>query len=143
MFFDKNFATQNQMERLNKLFYFTGNLYVCNYTLENGYETSYVISIDAPSSILDKCKILYQTSDLTEILNHLPETVGAYVNGEFEHYYVNINHYTNMISYCNTEGTKVLHVFTSNNLLNAAVDAIEWIQSKRQENDGIFIKIEE
>ena len=33
MFFEKNFATKEQMERLNKLFYFPGNIIICDYNL--------------------------------------------------------------------------------------------------------------
>ena len=63
MFFDKNFATTEQMERLNKLFYFPGNLIICDYVLSSvsgdNIHTQYAITTNASYEILDKCNKLY------------------------------------------------------------------------------------
>lgn len=147
MFFDKNFATTEQMERLNKLFYFPGNLIICDYVLssisEGHIHTQYAVTTDAPAEILDKCNKLYQSADLKEILGELPDTICVeYVNGEFKHYYASIKHHNSMISYSTDDGTEVLINFTGDTLIDAAVDAIEWIYSKRKENGGIYIKME-
>lgn len=147
MFFDKNFATTEQMERLNKLFYFPGNLIICDYVLSSvsgdNIHTQYAITTNASYEILDKCNKLYQSADLNEILNELPDTIGVeYVNGEFKHYYASIKHHNPMISYSTADGTEVLINFTGDTLIDAAVDAIEWIYSKRKENGGIYIKME-
>lgn len=147
MFFDKNFATTEQMERLNKLFYFPGNLIICDYILSSvsgdNIHTQYAITTNASYEILDKCNKLYQSADLNEILNELPDTIGVeYVNGEFKHYYASIKHHNPMISYSTADDTEVLINFTGDTLIDAAVDAIEWIYSKRKENGGIYIKIE-
>ena len=147
MFFDKNFATTEQMERLNKLFYFPGNLIICDYVLssisEGHIHTQYAVTTDAPAEILDKCNKLYQSADLNEILNELPDTIGVeYGNGEFKHYYASIKHHNPMISYSTDDGTEVLINFTGDTLIDAAVDAIEWIYSKRKENGGIYIQME-
>ena len=147
MFFDKNFATTEQMERLNKLFYFPGNLIICDYVLssisEGHIHTQYAVTTDAPAEILDKCNKLYQSADLKEILGELPDTICVeYDNGEFKHYYASIKHHNPMISYSTSDDTDVLINFTGDTLIDAAVDAIEWIYSKRKENGGIYIKIE-
>lgn len=147
MFFDKNFATTEQMERLNKLFYFPGNLIICDYVLSSvsgdNIHTQYAITTNASYEILDKCNKLYQSADLNEILNELPDTIGVeYGNGEFKHYYASIKHHNPMISYSTDNGTEVLINFTGDTLIDAAVDAIEWIYSKRKENGGIYIKME-
>ena len=147
MFFDKNFATTEQMERLNKLFYFPGNLIICDYVLssisEGHIHTQYAVTTNASYEILDKCNKLYQSADLNEILNELPDTIGVeYVNGEFKHYYASIKHHNPMISYSTDDDTDVLINFTGDTLIDAAVDAIEWIYSKRKENGGIYIKME-
>ena len=147
MFFDKNFATTEQMERLNKLFYFPGNLIICDYVLSSvsgdNIHTQYAITTNASYEILDKCNKLYQSADLNEILNELPDTIGVeYVNEEFKHYYASIKHHNPMISYSTADDTEVLINFTGDTLIDAAVDAIEWIYSKRKENGGIYIKME-
>ena len=146
MFFDKNFATTEQMERLNKLFYFPGNLIICDYVLSSvsgdNIHTQYAITTNASYEILDKCNKLYQSADLNEILNELPDTIGVeYVNGEFKHYYASIKHYNPMISYSTADDTDVLMNFTGKTLIDAAVDAIEWINVKR--NGDFYIKIED
>ena len=147
MFFDKNFATTEQMERLNKLFYFPGNLIICDYVLssisEGHIHTQYAITTNASSEVLDKCNKLYQSADLKEILGELPDTICVeYDNGEFKHYYASIKHHNPMISYSTSDDTDVLINFTGDTLIDAAVDAIEWIYSKRKENGGIYIKME-
>ena len=146
MFFEKNFATKEQMERLNKLFYFPGNIIICDYNLTSDsgdqMHSQYAITADAPSEILDKCNKVYQSADLNEILGELPDTICVdYGNGEFKHYYASIKHYNPMISYSTADDTDVLMNFTGKTLIDAAVDAIEWINVKR--NGDFYIKIED
>lgn len=138
MRFDKNFATKEQMKRLNKLFIFVGNVMICeeSFISESGnlIRSQYAVTFDCPLEILYKCKCLYPSADLTAILDELPHTVGVeFENGELENYYVSIDHYNHMITYSTPGDTDVLKVFTGDTLIDAAVDAIEWIYSKRND----------
>lgn len=136
-----NFATKEQMERLDKVIRFQGS-----YLVYQNPETNeqFAVTCDTPNSVLDMLsssgyKNAYQTADLTEVINELPETVEVKIGDTNYTYYPRISHYYNMVILELLDADKenpysVLKVFTGKRLMDAVVDSIEWIQSSRKDN---------
>lgn len=136
-----NFATKEQMERLNK----AANLYG-SYLVYQNPETKvqFAVTFDTPKSVLDMLSSsgyenVYQTADLTEVIDELPESVLVKIGDTNYIYHPRISHYYNMVSLELLEVGKenpysVLKVFAGKRLMDAVIDSIEWIQSSRKDN---------
>ena len=136
-----NFATREQMEYLDKVIHFQGS-----YLVYQNPETNeqFAVTYDTPNSVLDMLsssgyKNTYQTADLTEVINELPETVEVKIGDTNYTYHPHISHYYNMVvlelSDVDEENPySVLEVFTGERLMDAVVDSTEWIQSSRKGN---------
>ena len=136
-----NFATKEQMERLDKVIHFQGS-----YLVYQNPETNeqFAVTCDTAKSVLNMLsssgyKNVYQTADLTEVIKELPETV-LVKNGDTNYtYHPHISHYYNMVVLELLDVDKenpysVLKVFTGKRLMDAVIDSIEWIQSSRKGN---------
>lgn len=136
-----NFATKEQMKRLDKVIHFQGS-----YLVYQNPETNeqFAVTYDTPKSVLDMLsssgyKNVYQTADLTEVINELPETVLVKIGDTNYTYHPHISHYYNMVVLELLDVDKenpysVLKVFTGKRLMDAVIDSIEWIQSSRKGN---------
>ena len=136
-----NFATKEQMERLDKVINFQGS-----YLVYQNPETNeqFVVTCDTPNSVLDMLSSsgyenTYSTADLTEVIDELPETVLVKIGDTNYTYHPHISHYYNMVvvellDVDEENPYSVLKVFTGNRLMDAVIDSIEWIQSSRKGN---------
>ena len=136
-----NFATREQMDRLEKVINFRGSFLVYQKPETN---EQFAVTCNTPDSVLDMLsspgyKNIYSTADLNEVIDELPESV-LVKTGDTEYtYHPHISHYYNMVtlelSDIDEENPhSVLKVFTGNRLMDAVVDSIEWIQSLRKDN---------
>ena len=136
-----NFATREQMERLDKVICFQGSYLVYQKPETN---EQFAVTCDTPDSVLDMLsssgyKNTYRTADLTEVINELPESVLVKIGDTDYTYHPHISHYSNMVvlelSDVDEENPySVLKVFTGERLMDALIDSIEWIQSSRNGN---------
>ena len=136
-----NFATKEQIDRLEEVI----NLR-CSYLVYQKPETNeqFAVTCDTPDSVLDMLsytgyKNIYSTTDLTEVINELPESVLVKIGDTEYTYHPHISHYYNMVvlelSDIDEENPySVLKVFTGERLMDAVIDSIEWIQSSRKGN---------
>ena len=136
-----NFATKEQMERLDKVIRFQGS-----YLVYQNPETNeqFAVTCDTPKSVLNMLSSsgyenMYQTADLTEVIDELPESVLVKIDDTNYTYYPHISHYYNMVILELLDVDKenpysVLKVFTGKRLMDALIDSIEWIQSSRKGN---------
>ena len=136
-----NFATKEQMERLDKVINFQGS-----YLVYQNPETNeqFAVTCDTPNSVLNMLsssgyKNTYNTADLTEVINKLPESVLVKIGDTNYTYHPHISHYYNMVILELLDVDKenpysVLKVFTGKRLMDAIIDSIEWIQSSRKGN---------
>ena len=136
-----NFATKEQIDRLEEVI----NLR-CSYLVYQKPKTNeqFAVTCDTPDSVLDMLsssgyKNTYQTADLTEVINELPETVEVKIGDTNYTYHPRISHYYNMVILELLDADKenpysVLKVFTGKRLMDAVIDSIEWIQSSRKGN---------
>lgn len=136
-----NFATKEQMERLDKVIHFQGS-----YLVYQNPETKeqFAVTYDTPDSVLSMLsssgyETTYQTADLSEVINELPESVQVKIEDTNYTYHPHISHYFNMVALKLLDVDKenpysVLKVFTGKRLMDAIIDAIEWIQSSRKDN---------
>ena len=134
-----NFATKEQIDRLEEVI----NLR-CSYLVYQKPETNeqFAVTCDTPDSVLDMLsytgyKNIYSTTDLTEVINELPESVLVKIGDTEYTYHPHISHYYNMVvlelSDIDEENPySVLKVFTGERLMDAVIDSIEWIQSSRK-----------
>ena len=136
-----NFATKEQMERLDKVIHFQGSYLVYQSPKTN---EQFAVTCDIPDSVLNMLSSsgyenIYRTADLTEVIDELPETVEVKIGDTNYTYHPHISHYYNMVvielSDVDEENPySVLKVFTGKRLMDAVVDSIEWIQSSRKDN---------
>ena len=136
-----NFATREQMERLDKVIRFQGS-----YLVYQNPETNeqFVVTCDTPNSVLNMLSSsgyenTYSTADLTEVIDELPETVEVKIGDTNYTYHPRISHYYNMVILELLDADKenpysVLKVFSDKRLMDAVIDSIEWIQSSRKGN---------
>ena len=136
-----NFATKEQMERLDTVIHFQGS-----YLVYQNPETNeqFAVTCDTPKSVLNMLSSsgyenTYSTADLTEVINELPESVLVKIGDTNYTYHPHISHYYNMVVLelldVNKENPySVLKVFTGKRLMDAVIDSIEWIQSSRKGN---------
>ena len=134
-----NFATREQMDRLEKVINFQGSYLVYQKPETN---EQFAVTCNTPDSVLDMLsssgyKNIYSTTDLTEVINELPESVLVKIGDTEYTYHPHISHYYNMVvlelSDINEENPySVLKVFTGERLMDAVIDSIEWIQSSRK-----------
>ena len=136
-----NFATREQMERLDKVIHFQGS-----YLVYQNPETNeqFAVTCDTPNSVLSMLSSsgyenAYNTADLTEVIGELPETVEVKIGDMNYTYHPHISHYYNMVVLELLDVDKenpysVLKVFTGKRLMDAVIDSIEWIQSSRKGN---------
>ena len=143
-----NFATREQMERLDKIICFCGSYLVYQKPETN---EQFAVTCDTPDSVLNMLsssgyKNTYSTADLTEVIDELPETVEVKIGDTNYTYHPHISHYYNMVvlelSDIDEENPySVLKVFTGKRLMDSVIDAIEWIQSSRK--DSYIIELSE
>ena len=136
-----NFATKEQMNRLEKVINFRGSYLVYQKPETN---EQFAVTCNTPDSVLDMLsssgyKNTYRTADLTEVINELPESVLVKIGDTEYTYHPHISHYYNMVVLelldVNKENPySVLKVFTGKRLMDAVIDSIEWIQSSRKGN---------
>lgn len=136
-----NFATREQMDRLEKVINFQGS-YLVYQKLETNEQ--FAVTCDTPDSVLDMLSSsgyenTYSTADLNEVINELPESVLVKIGDTEYTYHPHISHYYNMVvlelSDVDEENPySVLKVFTGERLMDAVIDSIEWIQSSRKGN---------
>lgn len=136
-----NFATKEQMERLDKVIHFQGSYLVYQSPKTN---EQFAVTCDIPGSVLNMLSSsgyenIYSTADLTEVIDELPETVEVKIGDTNYTYHPHISHYYNMVvielSDVDEENPySMLKVFTGKRLMDAVVDSIEWIQSSRKDN---------
>ena len=136
-----NFATREQMERLDKVIRFRGS-YLVYQNLETNEQ--FAVTCDTPNSVLDMLSSsgyenTYNTADLTEVIGELPETVEVKIGDINYTYHPHISYYYNMVVFELVDVDKenpysVLKVFTGKRLMDAVIDSIEWIQSSRNGN---------
>ena len=134
-----NFATKEQMNRLEKVINFRGSYLVYQKPETN---EQFAVTCNTPDSVLDMLsssgyKNIYSTTDLTEVINELPESVLVKIGDTEYTYHPHISHYYNMVVLELSdidEGNpySVLKVFTGERLMDAVIDSIEWIQSSRK-----------
>ena len=134
-----NFATREQMDRLEKVINFQGSYLVYQKPETN---EQFAVTCNTPDSVLDMLsssgyKNIYSTTDLTEVINELPESVLVKIGDTEYTYHPHISHYYNMVvlelSDIDEENPySVLKVFTGERLMDAVIDSIEWIQSSRK-----------
>lgn len=136
-----NFATREQMERLDNVIGFQGSYLVYQKPETN---EQFTVTCDTPDSVLDMLSSsgyenTYNTTDLTEVINELPESVLVKIGDTNYTYHPHISHHYNMVYLELLDVDKenpysVLKVFTGNRLMDAVIDSIEWIQSSRKGN---------
>lgn len=136
-----NFATRDQMERLDKVIHFQGSYLVYQKPETN---EQFAVTCDTPDSVLDMLsssgyKNTYRTADLTEVINELPESVLVKIGDTNYTYHPHIFHSYNIVALELLDVDKenpysVLKVFTGERLMDAVIDSIEWIQSSRNGN---------
>lgn len=136
-----NFATKEQMERLDKVIGFQGSYLVYQKPETN---EQFAVTCDTPDSVLDMLsssgyKNTYRTADLTEVIDELPEFVLVNIGDTDYTYHPHISYYYNMVVFELVDVDKenpysVLKVFTGERLMDAVIDSIEWIQSSRKGN---------
>lgn len=136
-----NFATREQMDRLEKVINFQGSYLVYQKPETN---EQFAVTCNTPDSVLSMLSSsgyenTYRTADLTEVIDELPESVLVKIGDTEYTYHPHISHYYNMVvlelSDIDEENPySVLKVFTGNRLMDAVVDSIEWIQSLRKDN---------
>ena len=136
-----NFATREQMNRLEKVINFQGSYLVYQKPETN---EQFAVTCNTPDSVLSMLSSsgyenAYRTADLTEVIDELPESVLVKIGDTEYTYHPHISHYYNMVvlelSDIDEENPySVLKVFTGNRLMDAVVDSIEWIQSLRKDN---------
>ena len=136
-----NFATKEQMSRLDKIIHFQGS-YLVYQNPENKEE--FAVTCGTPNSVLNMLSSsgyenTYSTADLTEVIDELPETVEVKIGDTNYTYHPHISHYYNMVVLELLDVDKenpysVLKVFTGKRLMDAVIDSIEWIQSSRKGN---------
>ena len=136
-----NFATKEQMSRLDKVIHFQGS-----YLVYQNPETKdqFAVTWDTPDSVLSMLSSsgyenIYQTADLSEVIDELPESVLVKIGDTKYTYHPHISHYFNMVvlklhNVDKENPYSVLKVFSSKRLMDAIIDAIEWIQSSRKDN---------
>ena len=134
-----NFATKEQIDRLEEVI----NLR-CSYLVYQKPETNeqFAVTCNTPDSVLDMLsssgyKNIYSTTDLTEVINELPESVLVKIGDTEYTYHPHISHYYNMVVFELVDVDEenpysVLKVFTGERLMDAVIDSIEWIQSSRK-----------
>lgn len=149
MFFTSgNFATKEQMERLDKLINFSGSYLVYQKPQTN---EQFAVTYDTPLTVLSLLsesgyENIYRTADLTEVIDELPESVLVKIRNVEYTYHPHISHYYNMVVLELLEVDEenpysVMKVFTGKRLMNSVIDAIEWIQSSRK--DSYIIELPE
>ena len=131
-----NFATREQMDRLEKVINFQGSYLVYQKPETN---EQFAVTCNTPDSVLSMLSSsgyenAYRTADLTEVINELPESVLVKIGGTDYTYHPHISHYCNMVvlELSDVDGENpysVLKVFTGERLMDAVIDSIEWIQS--------------
>ena len=136
-----NFATREQMDRLEKVINFRGSYLVYQKPETN---EQFAVTCDTPDSILDMLSSsgyenIYSTADLNEVINELPESVLVKIGDTDYTYHPHISHYYNMVvlelsDVVEENPYSVLKVFTGERLIDAVIDSIEWIQSSRKDN---------
>ena len=136
-----NFATKEQMERLDKVIGLQGSYLVYQKPETN---EQFAVTCDTPDSVLDMLsssgyKNTYRTADLAEVIDELPEFVLVNIGGTDYTYHPHISYYYNMVVLELVDVDKenpysVLKVFTGERLMDAVIDSIEWIQSSRKGN---------
>ena len=136
-----NFATREQMERLDKVICFRGSYLVYQKPETN---EQFAVTCNTPDSVLSMLsssgyKNIYSTADLNEVINELPESVLVKIGDTEYTYHPHISHYYNMVVLELLDVDKenpysVLKVFTGKRLMDAVIDSIEWIQSSRKGN---------
>ena len=136
-----NFATREQMERLDKVIHFQGS-YLVYQNPENKEE--FAVTCGTPNSVLNMLSSsgyenTYRTADLTEVIKELPESMLVKIGDTDYTYHPHISHYYNMVvlellDVDEENPYSVLKVFTGNRLMDAVIDSIEWIQSSRKGN---------
>ena len=134
-----NFATREQMDRLEKVINFQGS-YLVYQKLETNEQ--FAVTCNTPDSVLSMLSSsgyenTYRTADLTEVIDELPESVLVKIGDTEYTYHPHISHYYNMVvlelSDIDEENPySVLKVFTGERLMDAVIDSIEWIQSSRK-----------
>lgn len=134
-----NFATREQMDRLEEVIGFQGSYLVYQKPETN---EQFAVTCDTPDSILDMLSSsgyenTYSTADLTEIINELPESVLVKIGDTDYTYHPHIFHCYNIVAIELLDVDKenpysVLKVFTRERLMDAVIDSIEWIQSSRK-----------
>ena len=93
-----NFATREQMNRLEKVINFQGSYLVYQKPETN---EQFVVTCDTPDSVLDMLsssgyKNIYSTVDLNEVINALPESVLVKIGDTNYTYHPHIFHYYNI-----------------------------------------------
>ena len=136
-----NFATREQMDRLEKVINFQGSYLVYQKPETN---EQFAVTCNTPDSVLSMLSSsgyenTYRTADLTEVIDELPESVLVKIGDTEYTYHPHISHYYNMVvlelSDIDEENPySVLKVFTGERLMDAVIDSIEWIQSSRKGN---------
>ena len=136
-----NFATREQMGRLEKVINFQGSYLVYQKPETN---EQFAVTCNTPDSVLSMLSSsgyenIYRTADLTEVIDELPESVLVKIGDTNYTYHPHISHYYNMVvlelSDVDEENPySVLKVFTGERLMDAVIDSIEWIQSLRKDN---------
>lgn len=136
-----NFATREQMNRLEKVIDFRGSYLVYQKPETN---EQFTVTCDTPDSVLSMLSSsgyenTYRTADLTEVINELPESVLVKIGDTDYTYHPHIFHCYNIVALELLDVDKenlysVLKVFTGERLMDAVVDSIEWIQSSRKGN---------
>lgn len=136
-----NFATREQMDRLEKVIGFQGSYLVYQKPETN---EQFAVTCDTPDSVLNMLSSsgyenTYSTADLTEIINELPESVLVKIGDTDYTYHPHIFHCYNIVAIELLDVDKenpysVLEVFTGKRLMDAVIDSIEWIQSSRKGN---------
>lgn len=136
-----NFATREQMDRLEKVINFQGSYLVYQKPETN---EQFAVTCDTPDSVLSILSSsgyenTYRTADLTEVINELPESVLVKIGDTNYTYHPHIFHSYNIVALELLDVDKenpysVLKVFTGERLMDAVVDSIEWIQSSRKGN---------
>ena len=134
-----NFATREQMDRLEKVINFQGS-YLVYQKLETNEQ--FAVTCNTPDSVLSMLSSsgyenAYRTADLTEVIDELPESVLVKIGDTNYTYHPHIFHCYNIValelSDIDEENPySVVKVFTGERLMDAVIDSIEWIQSSRK-----------
>src|SRR5574344_1940208 len=94
-----NFATKEQMERLDKLINFPGSYLVYQNPQTN---EQFAVTYDTPLTVLSLLsesgyENIYRTADLTEVIDELPESVLVKIGNVEYTYHPHISHHYNML----------------------------------------------